>query len=494
LGGVIAWIDPAGTGAEIGLGPGDEIISVDGVPLLDEIGFRYAVAEEEVHLLVRRSNGDTVEIELEKNIDDALGIAFAGPVFDGVRECNNRCAFCFVDQMPPGARPSTLIHDDDYRLSFLGGNFITLTNLTGAEVDRIVAERLSPLYVSVHAVDPRVRKRLFRSKNAQRGIEVLERLLAQRIEVHSQIVLVPGYNDGAVLDETVGYLAERHPGVRSLGIVPVGLTAHREKLAALEPVSPDLARQTIGQVRRWQGELLPTLGTRFCFAADELYLRADEPFPPEAEYEDYPQEENGIGLCAPFLAELRRGLRGARPGRQVRVLSAGPVHCPRAAFGQPHPRSLAAPMTTPSPLAERGNGPELVEGPGGEVGAVDQPADHGIAVILSGTSAGPLIADVIHSCGLDGSVRVMSVPSTYLGASVTVAGLLAGRDLLAAVRTAGPALFICPAVALNEQDLFLDDVPLEELRACARGVGGRLEVAGSAPELAGLVLRGCDET
>jgi len=499
LGGVILSVDPGGTGAELGLRPGDEVISVGGVPLRDEIDYRYAVAEEEVVLVVRRTSCETIEYEVEKDIDDALGVAFAGPVFDGVRECNNRCVFCFVDQMPPGARRSTLVHDDDYRLSFLGGNFVTLTNLADAEIERIVTQRLSPLYVSIHAVDPQVRRRLFRSRHAHCGIEVLERLLAAGIRVHAQIVMVPGYNDGLALDETVGYLAARHPGVRSVGIVPVGLTAHRAGLAPLEPVSSELAGATLAQVRRWQGELLPRLGTRFCFAADELYLRAVEPFPPEAEYEDCPQEENGIGLCVPFLTELRRGLTGAPTGSRPDSLSGRPsarLAISRRVRHSP-PRSPAAPATTPSPLAERANGPERGEWPRGEaVGrhAARQRGAHEQIVILSGTGAGPLIADVIHSCGLDASVRVLALANTYLGPSVTVAGLLAGRDLIAAVRAAGPALFVCPSVALNDEGLFLDDVSLEELRACARAVGGRLEPAGSALELAELLRKGCDET
>jgi putative radical SAM enzyme (TIGR03279 family) len=433
--GAIAWVDPDGTGAEIGLRPGDEVVAIDGHPLRDEVDYRYAVAEERVVLLVRNSDGAIREIEVEKDIDDALGIAFREPLFDGVRECDNRCIFCFVDQMPPDARATTRIYDDDYRLSFLNGNFVTLTNLSGGDVARILSQRLSPLYVSVHATDPAVRRRLFRSPHAERGMEVLRELVAGGITVHAQIVLVPGRNDGAVLEGTVADLAALHPGVASVAVVPVGLTAHREGLPRVAPVSGALAREVLDSIGAWRVGFLSRLGTRFCFAADELYVLAERPFPAARDYEDYPQVENGVGLCVPFVAELRRALKG---------------------------------ISAPRPTAGR-------------------------VTVLTGRSAAPVLERVLTAAGILGPVAVRALANTYLGESVTVAGLLAGRDVMGAAREIEGPLAVVPAVALSDHGEFIDGVSLPEAENAARAANHQLVLADGARELAAIIRRGLAE-
>lgn len=429
MGGIVDSVEPGGIAEDIGLEPGDEIESIDGQPLRDLIDYRFGLAAEEISLLIRKAGGEMLEVEIEKDVDDGLGIEFESPVFDGLRECNNNCMFCFVNQMPPGARDSTLLYDDDYRLSFLDGNFITLTNLNDDDVERILGLRLSPLYVSVHSTNPDVRVKLFRSRHSGRGLEVLWRLVEGGIEIHTQVVMVCGLNDGDVLERTVRDLVDRHPGIASLGIVPVGLTSHREKQPEIEPVSPELARQTIEAVHEWQQGFLNRLGTRFCYAADELYLHAGVPLPPMVEYEDFPQRENGIGICRLLEEELRLAVEEARG--------------------------------------------DLDDGP------------HYTAI--TGHSAGPFLRGVLDSCGLDGRIEVMPVANRHLGETVTVAGLLAGEDVWSAMEERGVSRYLVPSVALNRDDLFIDGLAVGELRERARRIGAEVYVVEDAPDLVRLL-------
>lgn len=423
---VIAEVEPGSTGDEIGLAPGDVVLSVDGCPLRDVIDYRFAVAEEQVVLSVRTRDGELLEIDVEKDADDALGITFASPLFDGLRECNNRCTFCFVDQMPRGARATALLHDDDYRMSFLGGNFITLTNLDDEDVKRIVRLRLSPLYASIHAWDQQARRSLFRSKDADRALPTLRRLVDEGITVHTQIVVVAGVNDGAVLEETVRELAALHPGVASIGIVPVGLTCHRDGLPALRPLTDEDAAAILEALPAWQRAFRKRCGTRLCFAADELYLKAGQPIPEPREYEDYPQLENGIGLCALFRQEFRRAARGLTARCSARV--------------------------------------------------------------LTGESAAPFLAALLEEAGVAGDVTVTPVRNTHFGETVTVAGLLAGQDVARALVGSQAELHLVPAVALNDEGCFLDDVRLDSLRPPK----GRLLSVGSGREFARAIRKGRD--
>lgn len=420
----IVSVQIGGIGDELGLEPGDAIVEIDGTTPRDLIDYRYALAEECVLVSVRKASGELLEFEIEKDPDEGLGVGFESPLFDGLRECNNRCVFCFVDQMPKGVRRSTLLHDDDYRLSFLGGNFVTLTNLEEEDFARILSLRLSPLYASIHATDPDVRRRLFRSKNADRALPALERLLAGGITVHTQVVVVPGLNDGAALERTVRDLAALHPGVASLGIVPVGLTAHRERLPELPAVGPTEATAILDAIEVWQREFRRRLGTRFCFAADELYLAAERPLPAVREYEDFPQLENGIGLCASFRQEFLRAARNLVPQCVTRI--------------------------------------------------------------HTGVSAAPFLRGLLAEAGLEGAVEVRAVANRWLGESVTVAGLLAGRDVAGSLAEPGAELHLVPAIALDAEERFLDDIPLGSLAPAT----GRLLAIGSARELARAIRKG----
>ncbi|MDR1193379.1 MAG: DUF512 domain-containing protein, partial [Peptococcaceae bacterium] len=301
LGAVIGEVEPGGIAAGLGLAPGDRILRLNGRRLTDLIRLRWEWAGEDV-LLEAEAGGAVKTFPIKKEYDAGLGVRFETPVFDGVRRCGNRCRFCFVDQMPPGCRPSLYVKDDDFRLSFLQGSFVTLTNLGAGDWRRIERERLSPLYVSVHATDPVVRGQLLGRPGGDSLMAVLRRLDRAGIEFHGQVVLCPGDNDGPVLERTAaefGALA----GSLSLAVVPVGLTGWREGLPALRTVSSTQAGEIIDWAEGRQAEFLAAKGSRFLWLSDEFYCLAGRPVPEAVTYEDYPQWENGVGLIRGLLDE-----------------------------------------------------------------------------------------------------------------------------------------------------------------------------------------------
>jgi putative radical SAM enzyme (TIGR03279 family) len=389
---------------EAGIGAGDQLITINGHDVQDLIDYQYLEAQEVLELHIAKPDGTQYLIEVEKDEDEELGLVFAEPVFDGQRVCRNRCLFCFVDQLPKGLRPSLYVKDDDYRLSFLQGTFISLTNMGADDWQRIFDLRLGPLYVSVHAVDPQVRETLVGNPKARLVGQQLQWLAAAGLQVHAQVVLCPGFNDGDILSETIGYLCACWPHIRSIAIVPVGLTRYRRNL---QPVSPELARGVITLVEGWQGRMLAKHGTRLVWAADELYFKAGLPMPSVETYEDCPQLENGVGMTALFLDELN-AIQPAElthvAGRRVSL-----------ATGR-----LALPV-------------------------IDK------------------LACALAEAGVEG--MVYGVPNRFFGGGVNVAGLLTGEDLLHCLtgQELGEALFI-PAVSLKrDSDVFLDDMPLSEL-------------------------------
>lgn len=402
----VAKILPGSIAEELELQPGDLLCAIDGEVLTDYIAYRFAIAEEVITLEIARGD-ECVEIEIEKEADEDLGIVFDGDVFDGVRACSNKCVFCFEEQMPAGMRPGLRLRDDDFRLSFLHGNFLTLTNLSRADKARIIREHLSPLFVSIHATDLDVRRRMLRNARAGDILIALRELAAGGIEFHAQIVLCPGWNDGEVLEHTLIELSALYPALLSVGIVPVGLTAHRTEGPELRAVTRDDAVAVLACVERWQTKLLAQVGTRLVYAADEFYLSAGHPFPPAVAYEGFPQKENGIGLARRFLD---------------------------AADALPLPDTLPA----------------------------------GKVTLATGVLAAPLLerfaARLRAACAVD--VEVIAVPSQFYGGGVSVAGLLTGSDFLAALagRELG-RLLILPAASLNADGVFLDDITPAALEA-----------------------------
>lgn len=427
-----ALIDSVRSGSlahKAGLVAGDAILSVNGQSPTDLIDLSFAFAEEKLLLQVKTAKGEEKTLTIKKRFQDDLGIEFASAVFDDVRRCANRCIFCFVDQMAPGMRDSLYIKDDDYRLSFLYGNFITLTNLTPADVQRIRALHLSPLYISVHVTDPAARARMLGRKEAA-ILEPLDRLLAAGIEVHTQVVLCPGENDGNLLERTIQDLLDRQEQVLSLAIVPVGLTKYRADCYPLKGFTVEEAQTVVQQVTRWQEICLNKYERRFVFLSDEFYLQAGLPLPGVEEYEDFPQLENGVGLVADFCNEWNEVAVPEIDGRR--------------------PKSIA---------------------------------------VACGVSAGPILEELINQLPHAETVIVQPVMNRFFGEQVTVTGLLTGSDYAAtlALPSCDAHGIIIPGVSIRKgEEIFLDGMSVAELeRILARPV----RVAHTAAELKQLLCQ-----
>ncbi|MHB0915030.1 MAG: DUF512 domain-containing protein [Thermoleophilia bacterium] len=418
----MASVDPGSPADLAGVIPGDRILTLDGHRLRDVIDyqFRAEAGRQEVRL---ERDGEALELEIDSRDDPLPGICFANTLFDGVRQCRCNCAFCFVDQVPPGLRDALYLKDDDYRLSFLHGNFITLNNLEPGDFERIVEQRLSPLYVSVHVTDPDVRARLMGCSPgfARAGLDNLRRLGREGIATHIQVVLCPGVNDGAVLERTVAELAADYPGVGSVGIVPVavderGAVVKGPAPVVLRPPSVDECRRVVAAVAAWQERFRRERGSGFVYAADEFYLRAGVPLPPIDDYDDFPQYENGIGIAASFrqeVGELLQEQREAAPGGGRLYLLTG---------------TLARPFL-----------------------------EETLRLVAAAAPPWPGAADF----------AILPAVNHLFGPQVTVTGLLGGRDIITAVREAGLQRedgILLPAAALDSAgERFLDGLTLEEL-------------------------------
>jgi putative radical SAM enzyme (TIGR03279 family) len=420
----VTEVVPDSPADRLGFASGWELLSVNGQPIPDILAYRRELATGKATLSLRSPDGD--ERELSVAWEDP-GLGFDDVIFDGLRLCANKCEFCYVHQMPQGFRKSLYVMDDDFRTSFLYGSFVTLTNLTESDVARILDEQLSPLYVSVHTADEDLRHDMMRwwrlkvkDPRATRIRDMLERL--SPIDLYTQMVLLPGRNDGEALDETLGYLASLDH-VQAVAAVPVGLTAHRKNLPELRPYRPDEARAVVARVEAFQRRMLVERGSRFVFLSDEFYLLAGQPLPDDAAYEGYPMLENGIGMVRDFLAEPlgRLPTRAERPGRTLLVTG-----------------------TLFAPVLERAVAP---------LRAVE---------------------------GLDLEVRALE--NRTFGSVTTVAGLLAGRDVLTQVRPGeADRLLISPNMLKYGSERLLDDRTLDDLRS---ELSMRVEVGGS--DLAGL--------
>lgn len=339
--GAIAYVEPGSLADEAGLRPGDRVLEVNGRPVRDQLDYRFEVTDDLVELAVVHA-GEPGVVEFAKHPDEPLGIEFADDAFDGTTLCNNKCFFCFLKGLPKGLRKTLYVKDDDYRLSFEHGNFVTLTNLTEADWERLARQRLSPLNVSVHATDADLRRRMLGNPRAPDVREQLRRLRDIGIETHTQVVLCPTVNDGAALDETIGELLS-HRNVRSIGIVPVGASLDAEarerpgEAASMRAVTEPEARTLLRQVRRWQRHARKERGAATVFASDEFLLRARARIPAARAYDGFPQWENGVGMVRTLLDDwrtvrrrLRRGTLQPDPSRRA-TLACGTLIAPTLA-------------------------------------------------------------------------------------------------------------------------------------------------------------------
>lgn len=398
---------------EIGFETGDRVVSINGEKPRDLIDYQFLCADEVLELEVIDKKGKTHHIEIEKDYDEDLGLEFDSALFDGLIQCTNRCPFCFIDQQPPGKRDSLYLKDDDYRLSFLYGSYLTLTNLTQREWNRIEQMRLSPLYVSVHATEADVRTRLLKNPRAGQILDQMRWFQERQLQIHAQVVLCPGINDGEHLTRTIEDLAQFHtgdiPAVASIAVVPVGLTRFRPTEDELIPVSPEKAREVIAQVQALQNRYRKERGSTIVWLADEWFLIAGEDLPPESHYGDYPQIGNGVGSIRLFLKEFSKAAK-----RLPKKISSNRDYV--WILGNAVEKAFA-------PLLDRFNQVE----------------------------------------GL--TVRMVALNSDYWGQSITVTGLLTGQDIYKALqgKDLGDGVLL-PSVMLKQGELvFLDDMRVEDL-------------------------------
>ena len=311
--GSIAW--------ELELEPGDELISINGETIEDVFDYHYLVNDEYIELLVRKSNGEEWELEIEKEFEEDLGIEFENSLMDEYRSCRNKCVFCFIDQMPPGMRETLYFKDDDSRLSFLQGNYVTLTNMSDHDIDRIIHYHLAPINISFQTTNPKLRCKMLNNRFAGDIFPKVQRLFEAGIEMNGQIVLCKGLNDKAELERSICDLTQYLPHLRSVSVVPVGLSKYRDGLYPLEPFTKDEAAQVIDTIESWQKKIFPEFGIHFIHASDEWYLLAGRELPEEERYDGYLQLENGVGMLRLLDTEVTEALEETVSDNRKRKIS-----------------------------------------------------------------------------------------------------------------------------------------------------------------------------
>jgi putative radical SAM enzyme (TIGR03279 family) len=403
---IIESVEANSPAALSGLLPGDEITQINGEPLIDSIDYAYLTANRQIVVTFQRL-GARRTLRIAKRPEEPLGLNFTQSLTIRTT-CANRCVFCFVDQMPEGMRPSLYFKDDDWRLSLMMGNYITLTNISESNFNRIIKRHVSPLYISVHVTDPERRAEMMRNPNAAHIKEQLRKLYENGIEFHCQIVLCPGFNDGIYLSQTLQDLMALYPMARSVAVVPVGLTRYRSSLAPLAPVSRRDAVGALSIIQEKQRYMFKKYGTRFVFASDELYGLADMPVPAYEEYEDFEQIENGVGL----LRRLEEDYT----------------------YWHDEARASAAKRTV---------------------------------AFVTGVAAYPFLRQMVGEEPFPGvHVKYIKVINRFFGELITVSGLLTGQDIAAALKDVRADEILLPASCLNaEGDLFLDDMTFSDMQA-----------------------------
>ncbi|MBP3208792.1 MAG: DUF512 domain-containing protein [Oscillospiraceae bacterium] len=387
---------------------GDRLLSINGNRIIDVLDYKYYAYDRHLHLDLLREDGSAYSLHVEKNEGGELGLDFESYLMDAPRSCANNCVFCFIDQLPKGMRPTMYFKDDDARLSFLLGNYITLTNLSDREVQRIIDLHVSPVNVSVHTTNPELRCRMLRNPHAGRGLKLMQRFAEGGIQMNCQIVCCPGLNDGEELMRTMRDLSGMYPQVKSVSVVPVGLTKFREGLYPLTPFTPELAERTIDEVTEFGDECIQKYGSRIFFCGDELYLKCGRPIPPDDFYEDYVQLENGVGMLRLMETEFMSALSlSEKPEKEQRFS------------------------------------------------------------IATGVAAVPFFEKLICKAqGMYGTIhgKVYPIENHFFGTSIDVAGLITGKDLIGQLKgkDLGERLLISHNMIRREERDFLDDITLKQ--------------------------------
>lgn len=405
--GSIAW--------EMDLAPGDELVAINGHEIEDVFDYHYLIHDEYLEVLVRKPDGEEWELEIEKDYDEDLGIVFENGLMDDYKSCSNKCIFCFIDQMPPGMRETLYFKDDDARLSFLQGNYVTLTNMKDKDLQRIIDYKLAPINISVHTTNPELRVQMLHNRFAGEALKKIDRLYEAGIEMNGQIVLCKGYNDGVELERTIGDLTKYLPYMESLSVVPVGLSKYREGLCELEPFEKEDARRVIAIIEKWQQYCMEKYGVHFVQASDEWYLTAELPLPEEERYDGYLQLENGVGMLRLLMTEFEEALAEYRE-REAK-----------------------------NPVEKAGHR----------------------ATFISGRLAAPFIRNLagkFMEAFPQYDIQVVDIRNDFFGERITVSGLITGQDLIAQTRDLDLGEYIgipCNMLRMGE-NVFLDDITVEE--------------------------------
>lgn len=409
---LIKAVEPGSIAEELGIEAGDRLISINGTEIEDVFDYRYLTDDEELTLLVySASENDEYECEIEKEADEDLGIVFEAGLMDEYRHCSNKCIFCFIDQMPPGMRDTLYFKDDDARLSFLQGNYVTLTNMSKHDVERICFYKLSPINVSIHTTNPELRCRMLNNRFAGDALKKLDTFCEADIEINGQIVLCKGINDGEELDRTLKDIEKYLPHLVSISVVPVGLTKFREGLCNLEPFNHDDAVKVLNQIEKWQKYYLEKYGTRVVYASDEWYLKAEKNIPEIDEYEGFPQIENGVGMIRSLLDEFDEAIKEDFPGRFM-----------KESFTFVTGKAMESIIQS---LAEK------------------------IMQRYSGVK-----------------IDVVGIRNDFFGEQITVAGLVTGGDIIAQLkdRKIGDILVLPSCMLRAGESVFLDDVTIDDIQ------------------------------
>ena len=394
---------------EMGIEPGDRLISIDGQEIEDVFDYQFYEESEELVLLIEKPDGEQWELEIEKEADEPLGIEFGQGLMDEYRSCRNKCIFCFIDQMPPGMRDTLYFKDDDSRLSFLQGNYITLTNMSSHDVERIVRYRLEPINISFQATNPELRCRMLHNRFAGDALKKVDILYRGGIEMNGQIVLCKGVNDGEELERSIRDLTRYLPLLKSVSVVPVGLTRFREGLYPLEPFTKEEAREVLSVIHRWQEKIYKQYGLHFIHAGDEWYLLAEEDIPEEERYDGYLQLENGVGMLRLLFNEFEEGMSrlGGGPG-------SGAISAATGKLAYPYIRRMA------DRVEERFPGRKI---------------------------------------------HVYCIRNDFFGERITVSGLVTGQDIIAQLKgkELGSRLLLPCNMLKADEDVFLDDIAVKEV-------------------------------
>lgn len=407
---MISRVLPDSIAEELGLEPGDRLVSVNGQPVEDVFDYRYLMNEELAVLLVEKPDGEEWELEVEKEYEEDLGIEFEnGGLMDDYRSCSNKCMFCFIDQMPPGMRETLYFKDDDSRLSFLQGNYVTLTNMSEKDIERVIRYHLEPINISFQAMNPELRCKMLHNRFAGKALDKVDMLYNAGITMNGQIVLCKGVNDGDELEYSLEKLSAYAPVLQSVSVVPVGLTKYRKGLYPLEPFNKEDAEKVLGQIERWQKSMMEKYGIHFIHASDEWYILADRELPCEDEYDGYLQLENGVGMLRLLETEVKETLEGLS-GDDRKVTGR----------------------------------------------------------IATGKLAAPFIARYIKEIQKkypNVQISVTTIENRFFGEKITVSGLITGQDLKEQLSglDLGEKLLLPCSMLKGDEEIFLDDMTLEEL-------------------------------